>query len=90
MRLLDEHNEIVKVFRLARDRCREYDCVSIKICFVTRRDISRNYSVPSASEIAGLIVGDFGHGSGEREIIVEHRGEGLKCISYLHPLYMAM
>ncbi|OMO58953.1 ATP-dependent DNA helicase PIF1 [Corchorus olitorius] len=41
------------------------------------------------SEVAALIAGDFDRCQGDRDVIVEHRNEGPKKISTLHPLYMA-
>lgn len=35
--MFDEHNEIVKVFRTARDRYRENDLLSIRLKLIAKR-----------------------------------------------------
>lgn len=46
--------------------------------------------MPCCSEVAALIVGDLDEENVHRNIIVEHRREGLQRISELHPSFMAM
>ncbi|KAF7839544.1 DNA helicase PIF1, ATP-dependent [Senna tora] len=50
----------------------------------------RTYNLPTASEVATLIVGDFGLDKGERDIIIEHRSGLLQRIDKLHQLYLPM
>ncbi|KAL7137773.1 hypothetical protein ABFS83_10G115500 [Erythranthe nasuta] len=50
----------------------------------------RTYNLPNASEIAGLIVGDFDTQEGVRNIVVETRSNKLQRISELHPLYLPL
>nr|XP_028962184.1 uncharacterized protein LOC114826273 [Malus domestica] len=61
IKMLDECNEVVKLFRLARDRINE-----------------------------GSIIGDIGQFHTERDIVVEHKTDGLQRITKLHPKYMAL
>ncbi|CAN6546421.1 unnamed protein product [Malus baccata var. baccata] len=61
IKMLDECNEVVKLFRLARDRINE-----------------------------GSTIGDIGQFHTERDIVVEHRTDGLQRITKLHPKYMAL
>ena len=56
----------------------------------TRDQRERTYATPTGSEVAALIVGDIGDYNRERDIIIEHKSEGLKRISDLHPSFMAM
>ena len=49
-----------------------------------------NYLAPTTPEIVALIVGDIGISDHGRNIIIEHRHEGLKKVSDLHPLFMAL
>ncbi|XP_062085728.1 uncharacterized protein LOC133791833 [Humulus lupulus] len=46
--------------------------------------------MPTSSEVAGLIVGDFGEANFERDVIVEHRTKGIQRIRDLHPNFMSM
>ncbi|GFQ02664.1 hypothetical protein PHJA_002410300 [Phtheirospermum japonicum] len=89
--MLNESNEIVKAFRMARDIYEEGQTTTLRLRLLSARERNdKNYAPPSGSEIAALIVGDIGYGNGDRDVIVEHRTEGLKRISILHPLYMPM
>ncbi|XP_076889973.1 uncharacterized protein LOC143540899 [Bidens hawaiensis] len=48
---------------------------------------ARTYNLPTASEVAALIVGDIGDVLDNRDIIVNSRSGGLRRISELHPSY---
>ncbi|KAH0644169.1 hypothetical protein KY284_032053 [Solanum tuberosum] len=50
----------------------------------------RQYNIPTTSEVAGLIVGDLTEENFQRDIIVEHRKNGLQRITDLHPSFMSM
>ena len=55
-----------------------------------RNKDGRTYNLPTANEVAALIVGDIGDFDKKRDIIVETRSGLLKRINELHPLYMPM
>ncbi|XP_039130858.1 uncharacterized protein LOC120267239 [Dioscorea cayenensis subsp. rotundata] len=89
--MLDGYNEIVKVFRSARELHMQFRELPVKIKLITNRNNKvHNYSAPSVPKIAALIVGDIGINEHGRDIIVEHKQEGLKRISDLHPLFMPL
>ncbi|XP_020082250.1 uncharacterized protein LOC109705878 [Ananas comosus] len=91
LEMFDCVNEIVKAFRMVRDRFRIDDYLPISLRLIGDRAENRpQYNPPSCSEIAGLIVGDLGVADRHRDIVVEHKTDGLKCISELHPSFMAM
>ncbi|GJV31201.1 hypothetical protein Tco_1391601 [Tanacetum coccineum] len=50
----------------------------------------REYNLPTASEVAALIVGDFDSNTNDRDIILHTQEGGLKRISELHPSYIAL
>ncbi|KAL7145491.1 hypothetical protein ABFS83_07G088000 [Erythranthe nasuta] len=56
----------------------------------SRNTDGMTYNLPYASEIAGLIVGDFDTQEGVRDIVVETRSNKLQRISELHPLYLPL
>ncbi|GKD04060.1 hypothetical protein Tco_1179034 [Tanacetum coccineum] len=56
----------------------------------TRERDRRKYDLPTASEVAALIVGDFNSTEHKRDIILERQGGDLKRISELHPSYLAL
>ncbi|KAH7666177.1 DNA helicase protein [Dioscorea alata] len=89
--MLDEYNEIVKVFRSAREVHMQFRELPVRIKLIANQNKKdHNYSAPSVPEIAALIVGDIGNNDQGRDIIVEHKQEGLKRISDLHPLFMPL
>nr|CAD1836026.1 unnamed protein product [Ananas comosus var. bracteatus] len=91
MEMFDSGNQIVKAFRMVRDRFRSGDFHPIRLRLVGMRSGDTvQYNPPSSGEIAGLIVGDLGCADRQRDIIVEHKTDGLKRISDLHPSFMAM
>ena len=91
IKMFDEINVLAKSFRMARDRFVEDDMLPVKLKLLGRRhNDSSQYSVPSSSEIAGLIVGDYGLYDKKRDIIVEYKTNRLKRVSVLHPCLMAM
>lgn len=55
-----------------------------------RSQDGRQYNRPTASEVAGLIVGDLTNANFKRDVIVENRKNGLQRITDLHPSFMLM
>ena len=89
--MLNEYNEIVRVFRTAKEMHRQFTELPVKIKLLANQGYrDENYSVPTTPEIVALIVGDIDISDHGRDIIVEHRHEGLKRISDLHPLFMPL
>jgi hypothetical protein len=91
LEMLDEHNELVKSFRMARDRYKESDLENVRLRLTGKRSSDgRQYNLPTASEIAALIVGEQTGENFERDIIVENKDKKLQRISELHPSFMSM
>jgi hypothetical protein len=91
LEMLDDCNQLVKIFRMARDRFIESDVRDVKIRLIgTRGPNERQYNIPTSSEVAAVIVGDFSVESSNRDIIVEHTSSGLQRISELHPSFMSL
>ncbi|XP_056683190.1 uncharacterized protein [Spinacia oleracea] len=89
--MFDEHNELAKVFRMARERFQESDLQPVNIRLIgTRAKDGRQYNLPTTSEVAALIVGICDTEKGPRDVIIEDKHFGLKRISELHPSFMAM
>ncbi|GJS23697.1 hypothetical protein Tco_0452329 [Tanacetum coccineum] len=57
---------------------------------LSERKINRQYNAPTVSEVAALIINDFGDGEPLRDIIVNKTNSGPQRISELHPSYMAL
>ncbi|XP_038720029.1 uncharacterized protein LOC120012664 [Tripterygium wilfordii] len=91
VKFFDEYNEIAKAFRMIRDRFSADDVIPLRLRLLESRVRDGiQYNLPSSSELAALILGDFGQHSCGRDIIVEHRVSGLQRVSELHPSFMAM
>ncbi|GJZ40754.1 hypothetical protein Tco_0587640 [Tanacetum coccineum] len=62
--LLDEINSLVKDFRMAGERIRSSDDKKVSLRLIgTRQRGGRQYNLPTASEVASLIVEDFDPGT---------------------------
>ncbi|XP_071718447.1 uncharacterized protein [Rutidosis leptorrhynchoides] len=91
MELLNDCKELVKSFRMARDTYETNPNVEFKLRLKGRRDKDgRTYNLPTADEIAALIVGDIDMSFDERDIIIDSHEEGLKRISELHLQYLGL
>jgi hypothetical protein len=76
---------------MARDRFRESEFQNVKILLIGQRNRDgRQYNLPTASEIAALILGDQSDEPSERDIIVEDKDKHLQRISELHPSLMSL
>ncbi|KAG4915091.1 hypothetical protein JHK87_052648 [Glycine soja] len=88
--MLDEHNAHAKSFRMARDRLADSDVDNVRLRLIaTREKDGRTYNVPTVSEVAALIVGDFNPNS-RRDIIVETQNGQLQRIHELHSSYLGL
>ncbi|CAH1415051.1 unnamed protein product [Lactuca virosa] len=55
-----------------------------------RKQDGRTYNLPTASEVAALIVGDIGDAIDNRDIIVTTKSGSLQRINELHPAYLGL
>ncbi|XP_071727009.1 uncharacterized protein [Rutidosis leptorrhynchoides] len=89
--LLDFTNPLVQQFRQARDRFDMNAAEPIKLKIIGSRDRDgRTHNLPSANEVAALIIGDIDGTADKRDIIVETKSKQLQRISELHPSYLAL
>nr|KAJ0213589.1 hypothetical protein LSAT_V11C400192910 [Lactuca sativa] len=83
--MLDLNNVLVGSYRMVRDTFKKYPQVDMKLRIISRRDRDgRTYNLPTASEVAALIIGDI------CDIVVKTRSEFLQRISELHPSYLPL
>ncbi|GKA46793.1 hypothetical protein Tco_0739676 [Tanacetum coccineum] len=90
--MLDTNNPLVAKFRMAGERFvakKNQNNVRLRLIGTRERD-GRKYDLPTASEVAALIVGDFDSTKHKRDIILERQGGDVKQISELHPSYLAL
>ncbi|XP_020963329.1 uncharacterized protein LOC110264976 [Arachis ipaensis] len=89
--MMDLHNPLPKSFRCARGRFKEDSKTNIKLKLIRKREKDgRRYNLPTASEVAILIVGDIDESSLQRDIILETTSNRLKRIDVLHPSYLSL
>ncbi|KAJ9567832.1 hypothetical protein OSB04_003798 [Centaurea solstitialis] len=87
----DSQNVLVKSYRMARDCFQSNPNVELKLRLIGKRQKDgRTYNLPTASEVAALIVEDIGDTTEKRYIIVEHQTGRLQQISELHPSYLPL
>lgn len=76
---------------MVRDCYKEDVVQPLRLKLVAKRTRDgRNYNLPSASEVAGIIIGDIDSSFDERDIIVETQTGRLQRISELHPSYLPL
>ncbi|XP_016185397.1 uncharacterized protein LOC107627031 [Arachis ipaensis] len=86
--MLDSHNSLAKSFRYARQRFAEDSTTPLKLRLIKKRNTDgRRYNLPSASEVAALIVGDFDTENLARDAIIQTRSNQLKRIDVNHPKF---
>ncbi|XP_072078101.1 uncharacterized protein [Arachis hypogaea] len=86
--MLDSHNSLAKSFRYARQRFAEDSTTPPQLRLIKKRNTDgRRYNLPSASEVAALIVGDFDTDNLERDVVLQTHSNQLKRIDVDHPQY---
>ncbi|XP_035845817.1 uncharacterized protein LOC110924923 [Helianthus annuus] len=89
--MLDSENVLVKTYHMVKDFFKDNCNAELKLRLIGRRQQDgRTYNLPTASEVAALIVGGIGDSLENRDIIVETKSGGLQRISELHPSYLAL
>jgi len=89
--MVDQFNEYAKTYRVVRDTLNERNAPTIKLRILGKRNRDgRRYSLPTASEVAALIVGDFESSDFDRDVVVEERSGLLKRVSIFEPSYFPM
>ncbi|XP_019195804.1 PREDICTED: uncharacterized protein LOC109189646 [Ipomoea nil] len=89
--VLDDHNVLVKSFRMAKSFMESNPQTQFRMRLIGKRTKdARTYALPTTSEVAALIVGDLDPSMGERDIVVESKSGVLKRISELNPAYLPL
>ncbi|XP_019153834.1 PREDICTED: uncharacterized protein LOC109150379 [Ipomoea nil] len=89
--VLDEHNVLVKSFRMAKSFLESNPQSQIRMRLIGKRTKdARTYALPTTSEVAALIVGDIDPYIGQQDIVVECRSGALKRINELNPAYLPL
>ncbi|KAK9733232.1 hypothetical protein RND81_04G053500 [Saponaria officinalis] len=89
--MIDANNPLAAIFRMVKDRIESHDAEDIKLRLIsTRYTDGRTYNLPTASEVAALIVGDIENTIEKRDILIERQCGTLNRIFELHPSYLAL
>nr|KAJ0213969.1 hypothetical protein LSAT_V11C400186520 [Lactuca sativa] len=89
--MLDSNNVLVRSYRMARDTFQKNPQVDMKLRLIgTRQRDGRTYNLPTASEVAALIVRDICDSIEKRDIFVETKIGFLQRINELHPSYLPL
>lgn len=89
--MLDSSNSFVKSYRLVRDKLSQSDTPTIRLRILGKRGYDgRRYNLPTASEVAALVVGDYDAADFDRDIVVECVSGLLKRISVFETAYLPL
>ncbi|KAM0826905.1 hypothetical protein ACQ4PT_068551 [Festuca glaucescens] len=90
--MLNECNPLVQTFRMAQQRLISPDCLDVAIRLFGHEgaDHGSRYSLPTAPELAALIVGDLTVEKSRFDIIVQKNSGPLQHVSPLNPSLMAL
>ena len=90
--MLDDCNPYVQTYRTIRNTIlRQSGNSDIRLRILSKRGRDgRRYNLPTASEVAALIVGDFDAADFERDVVVETQSGLLKRISVFEPAYVPL
>ncbi|PWA50742.1 hypothetical protein CTI12_AA469080 [Artemisia annua] len=86
---LDAHNELVQIFRIARDKCAEADVPEFKIRLYSG-DKPRGYELPSSNTLGAIVFDRGPESESNYDVIVEYIDGPLKRISKIHKSYMSL
>ena len=90
--MLDSINHLVAQFRMAGEQfvsAKNWSKFKLRLIGTRERD-GREYNLPTADEVATLVVGDVDATINKRDIILHMQEGGVKRISELHPSYLAL
>lgn len=91
MKMLDDTNELVKEFRVVRDRFKDSPYIDLKIVLkVYRSQSGRENNVGPSNEVVAIMVGRVEDPSPSRDIILQRTTGGLQRITNIHPKLMAL
>ncbi|XP_028766672.1 uncharacterized protein LOC114724484 [Neltuma alba] len=89
--ILDDVNPFVQHYRFASEMINSRGRSDLKMRLINSRNTDgRVYNLPSASEVAALVVGDFDMSYNVRDIIIEELSGRPKRINELHTAYLPL
>ncbi|PWA74854.1 DNA helicase Pif1-like protein [Artemisia annua] len=87
IQILDEHNELVQIFRTARDKCNERNVPEFKVQLYNVVG-AQQYQLPSSGTLGAIVFESGPNTRTDYDVIVEYRDRGPHRINKLHSSYM--
>ncbi|KAI9112795.1 hypothetical protein K1719_016112 [Acacia pycnantha] len=90
---LYKHNCVVEHYRKAAEIIKENVIPNVSIRLIRSSNSSavfKQYNMPTSSELAALIIGDFDNSYTKRDIIVKRQSGELQRIDELHMAYLPL
>lgn len=89
--MIDRHNVLARVFRRVRDYIDSNETTNLSVrLFRGRGKDPRTYNLPTADEVAALIVGDFDDLECGRDIVVRMNDGFLTKLHETHVAYIPL
>ncbi|PWA40007.1 hypothetical protein CTI12_AA566700 [Artemisia annua] len=89
IQILDEHNELVQVFKTARDKFNEANVPEFKIQLYNVVG-AREYHLPSSNTFGAIVFQPDANSKTDYDIIIEYKDRQPKRINKLHSSYMSL
>ncbi|PWA91073.1 hypothetical protein CTI12_AA092750 [Artemisia annua] len=89
IQILDEHNELVQIFRTARDKCNEGNVPEFKVQLYNVVG-AQQYQLPSSGTLGAIVFESGPNTRTDYDVIVEYRDRGPHRINKLHSSYMSL
>ncbi|GJX56922.1 DNA helicase [Tanacetum coccineum] len=86
---LDQHNELVQLFRIARDKCRGQPIPNFKIRLYSCLG-ARQYDLPTSQTLGAIVFENGPDTAMDYDVIIEPRAGFPQRISQLHQSYMSL
>ncbi|XP_071728964.1 uncharacterized protein [Rutidosis leptorrhynchoides] len=87
--LLDSHNELVRLFRTARDKCNAAEIPTFKIRLFSVVG-SKQHSLPTSDAIGAIVFDTGPQALSNYDVIIHQRSEYPKRVKKLHPSYISL
>ncbi|PWA84212.1 helitron helicase-like domain-containing protein [Artemisia annua] len=89
IQILDEHNELVQVFRTARDKLNEENVPEFKIQLYNVAD-AQQYQLPSSGTLGAIVFQTDANSQTDYDIVIKYKDRQPKRINKLHSSYMSL
>lgn len=86
---LDNHNELVRLFRTTRDKCRAENVKAFKIRLYNA-DGLRGYELPASHTLGGIVFDSGPTTLSDYGVIIKYKDGPLQRINKLHQSYMSL